>query len=216
MLPLKDDDDSDKDSDATQDYVSWQYMKEQASLPAIDIEYAQHDFFFAAPDANHVAEAMEENSSNSRPDCVEIGIGAPLMYWVYPEVEFIRRPGPGEIYVLRVYNTGKREIVVEREMNILTLEEARANEVAVRQAMKDELQRWTELKAIQRFPKDQAYNIIDSRWVLKWKEIDGMKAGARQADGAGLQGHAGNGSGYFRMYYYTLGTTTGEPGHSTA
>ena len=65
MLPIKEDDDSDLDSDATQEYASWQYMKEQASLPAIDIEHAQHDFFFAAPDADHVAEAMEENSSNS-------------------------------------------------------------------------------------------------------------------------------------------------------
>ncbi|CAK0800860.1 unnamed protein product [Prorocentrum cordatum] len=156
-------------------FASWQHMREQAALPAVDTECAQSDFFFAAPDADHVAEAVEDDSSNSRPDCVEIGIGAPLMYWVYPEVEHTRRPGAGEIYVLRVYNTGKREIVVEREMNVLTLEEARAHEVEVRQAMKDELQRWAELKAFQRFPKDQATNIIDSRWVLKWKEIDGKK-----------------------------------------
>ncbi|CAK0852886.1 unnamed protein product, partial [Prorocentrum cordatum] len=155
VLPIKDDggedDDGDSDSDATQEYpfASWQYMKEQAALPAVDTECAQNDFFFAAPDADHVAEAVE--------------------------VEHIRRPGAGEIYILRVYNTGKREIVVEREMNVLTLEEARAHDVEVRQAMKDELQRWAELKAFQRFPKDQATNIIDSRWVLKWKEIDGKK-----------------------------------------
>ncbi|CAK0813698.1 unnamed protein product, partial [Prorocentrum cordatum] len=153
-------DDGDSDSDATQEYLfaSWQHLKEQAALPAIDTECAQSDFFFAAPDADHVSEAVEDDSSNSRPDCVEIGIGAPLMYWVHPEVEHIRRPGSGEIYILRVYNTGKRETVVEREMNVLTLEEARAHEVEVRQAM-----------------KDQATNIIDSRWVLKWKEIDGKK-----------------------------------------
>ncbi|CAK0801133.1 unnamed protein product, partial [Prorocentrum cordatum] len=180
-LPIKDDggkdDDGDSDSDATQEYLfaSWQHLKEQAALPAVDIECAQSDFFFAAPDADHAAEAVEDDSSNSRPDCVEIGIGAPLMYWVHPEVEHIRRPGSGEIYILRVYNTGKHEIVVEREMNVLTLEEARAHEVEVRQAMKDELERWAELKAFQRIPKDQATNIIDSRWVLKWKEIDGKK-----------------------------------------
>ena len=181
VLPIKEDDagedESDTDSDATQEYVttSWRYMKDQASLPAVDVECAQHDFFFAAPDADHVTEVAEERFADSRPDCVEIGIGAPLMYWVYPEVGHVRRPGPGEIYILRVFNTGKREIVVEREMNVLTLEEARAHEVEVRQAMKDELQRWAGLKAFQRFPKDQADNIIDSRWVLKWKEIDGQK-----------------------------------------
>eukprot|EP00959_Pyramimonas_sp_CCMP1952_P061763 1290836-Pyramimonas_sp.AAC.1 len=47
-------------------------MRQQASLPAIDIEHAQHDFFFAAPDADHAVEVTKENSSNSRPDCVEI------------------------------------------------------------------------------------------------------------------------------------------------
>jgi hypothetical protein len=106
---------------------------------------------------------------------VELGIGAPLMFWAHPEGGHVGRPGRGEIYVLRVYNTGKREIVVEREMNVLTLEEARAHEAEVRQAMKDELKRWADLKAFQRFPKDQADNVIDSRWVLKWKEIDGKK-----------------------------------------
>ncbi|CAK0838336.1 unnamed protein product [Prorocentrum cordatum] len=156
-------------------FASWQCMKEQAALPAVDTECTQNDFFVAAPDADHVTEAAEDDSVNSRPDCVEIGMGAPLMYWVYLEAEHVRRPGSGEIYVLRIYNTGQREIVVEREMNVLTLGEARAHEVEVRQAMKDELQRWAGLKVFQRFPKDQADNVIDSRWVHKWKEIDGKK-----------------------------------------
>ncbi|CAK0821250.1 unnamed protein product, partial [Prorocentrum cordatum] len=151
-------DDGDSDSDATQEYepliqlASWQYMKEQAALPAVDAERAQRDFFFAAPDADHVAEAIEEGSMNSRLDCVEIGIGAPLMYWVHPEVEYIQRPG----------------------VNVLTLEEARAHEVEVRQAM-----------------KDQADNVIDSRWVLKWKEIDGKKQGLYDMQSPDLATFAG-------------------------
>ena len=36
---------------------------------------------------------------------------------------------------------GQREVVVEREMNVLTLAAARANEAKVRQAMLDELTR---------------------------------------------------------------------------
>ncbi|CAK0897272.1 unnamed protein product [Prorocentrum cordatum] len=166
-------DDDDSDSDATQEYefASWQYMKEQAALPAVDIECAQNDFFFSAPDADHVMEAIEEDSTNSRPDCVEIGMGAPLMYWVCPEAEHVRRPGTGEIYVLRIYSAGQREIVVEREMNVLTLEEAREHGVEVRQAMKDELQRWAGLQAFQRFPKDQANNVIDLALGVMLKKV---------------------------------------------
>eukprot|EP00959_Pyramimonas_sp_CCMP1952_P185915 3887243-Pyramimonas_sp.AAC.1 len=102
VLPLKEDHDAngddESDSDATQEYefASWQYMKEQAALPAVDIECAQTDFFFSAPDADRVVEAIEEGPMNSRPDCVEIGMGAPLMYWVCPEAEHVRRPGTGE------------------------------------------------------------------------------------------------------------------------
>jgi hypothetical protein len=41
--------------------------------------------------------------------------------------------------------------------------------------MLDELLRWSELKAFRRFPRRAAKNIIDSRWVLKWKKVDGVR-----------------------------------------
>eukprot|EP00973_Karenia_brevis_P001336 181819-Karenia_brevis.AAC.1 len=34
---------------------------------------------------------------------------------------------------------------------------------------------WIQLKGFVRFPKDKAKNIIDSRWVLKCKLVDGFK-----------------------------------------
>ena len=92
---------------------------------------------------------------------------------MYPEVEFIRRPRHDEVHVIRIYASGKREIVVEREMNMLTLDEAREHGAEVRQAMVDELQRWISLGAFRRFPNDQAKNVIDSRCVLKWEQVVG-------------------------------------------
>lgn len=57
------------------------------------------------------------------------------------------------------------QMVVEREMNVLTLAEARNHEAAVRQAIRDELERWTELGSFRRFPRARATNVLDSRWV---------------------------------------------------
>ena len=149
----------DEDDDVPDDilmHFSREYMKTQAALPSVDTEHAQGDFFFAAPDADHVASVLPESPAATVSDSVEIAIGAPLTCWVYPEVEFIRRPRHDEVYVIRIYTSGKREIVVEREMNVLTLDEAREHEAEVRQAIKDELQRWISLGAFKRFLKDQA------------------------------------------------------------
>ena len=41
--------------------------------------------------------------------------------------------------------------------------------------MLEELQRWNNLKAFERMPKALAHNVVDSRWVLKWKEIAGKR-----------------------------------------
>ena len=41
--------------------------------------------------------------------------------------------------------------------------------------MLEELQRWHNLKAFERMPKAIAHNVVDSRWVLKWKEVGGKR-----------------------------------------
>ena len=64
---------------------------------------------------------------------------------------------------------------VEREQNILSLDEARAHEAECNKAMLDELTRWLNLGAFERFPKKDATNVIDARWVLKWKEVNGKR-----------------------------------------
>ena len=61
-------------------------------------------------------------------------------------------------------------------MNVLTLEEARANLPQVTKAIFDELVRWIELNSWARLPKWKANNVLDSRWVLKWKMINDIRA----------------------------------------
>ena len=58
---------------------------------------------------------------------------------------------------------------------MLTSEEARAQPSACCQAMREELQRWTDHHAFERAPLGTARNLIDARWVLKWKVVDGVR-----------------------------------------
>ena len=79
-------------------------------------------------------------------------------------------------YVVRCYPaTGQKRTVVEREQNILSLEEARSREKEWSQAMLDELTRWFNLGAFARKPRKHATNVTDARWVLKWKEVNGKR-----------------------------------------
>ena len=41
--------------------------------------------------------------------------------------------------------------------------------------MYDEIMRWHTLGAFKRMPRKLATNVIDARWVLKWKQVAGKK-----------------------------------------
>ena len=41
--------------------------------------------------------------------------------------------------------------------------------------MLDELTRWLNLGSFERMPNRSATNVIDARWVLKWKDVKGKR-----------------------------------------
>ena len=133
----------------------------------VDVSFsAVPDFCTEIPDfASYVAESPVD-------DWVpELVITQPMANWiVLPSSQPALKQG--EMYVVRFFASGQREVMVEREGNILTLEEARNSREQVFAAMRDELVRWADLKAFGRAPRKTAYNVVDSRWVLKWKLVD--------------------------------------------
>ena len=91
------------------------------------------------------------------------------------EATYLPRLGEGEHYVMEFYASGIKRTVVERDNNILSIDEARQHPAEVSKAMSDELQRWANLNAFDRMRKAHALNVVDSRWVLKWKEANGKR-----------------------------------------
>ena len=83
--------------------------------------------------------------------------------------------GETEHYTVWCYPSGIQRTVVERKQNVLTLDEARAHSKECDKAMLDELTRWLNLGAFERCPRKTATNVIDARWVLKWKEVNGKR-----------------------------------------
>ena len=88
------------------------------------------------------------------------------------------RPGPGETVVLQIYlQSGLKTAVIQRDTDLLTPEEVRQHHDEVMAAMLKELQTWAKYKCFSRRPRAGAKNIIDCRWVLKWKHevVDGKQ-----------------------------------------
>ena len=79
-------------------------------------------------------------------------------------------PEEGEYLCMRLYqSTGRAQTVVEREDALRTPEETNEHWPAVLTAMYEELQTWVKYGCISRKPRNQARNIIDVKWVKKWK-----------------------------------------------
>ena len=77
------------------------------------------------------------------------------------------------LVVMQVYRTAqveaKKKAVIERDTDVLTPEELVKHKDEVAAAVLKELQTWQKYKCFSRKARNQASNIIDTRWVFKWK-----------------------------------------------
>ena len=118
--------------------------------------------------ANLRADLPSDYELDPDPDYVEVHY-ADYMWRTIPDVP--REPEPEEAVIERIYlgKPGKRIVNVERDDDLLTPEEVKLHEDEVKAAMLKELVTWAKHKCFSRRSRQDARNIIDCRWVLKWK-----------------------------------------------
>ena len=80
-----------------------------------------------------------------------------------------RKLEQGEIVLLQVGPNTMRQVVVQRDDDILTPAQLKEQWPEVRKAMLKELQTWAKLKCFSRKARSTARNIIDVLWVIKFK-----------------------------------------------
>ena len=140
-----------------------------------------HNYHIIA--ANQRAGLPVRHGCDEEPDHIELqfyGHTHKLLYGAKLE------PRQGEVVTVKMYLTGARKAVVQRDDDILTAEELRTHAKEVAAAMLKELQTWAKLQCFSRKKRTQAKNIIDCRWVIKWKhEVATSSASAgSSAEGA--------------------------------
>ena len=65
--------------------------------------------------------------------------------------------------------------VMDRPDDVLTTDEIKQHHDLIQQAIKDELALWVRYKIMTRTPWTGARNILTSRFVFKWKNVDGKR-----------------------------------------
>ena len=80
-----------------------------------------------------------------------------------------KQPERGEIVLLQMGHNQVRQVVVKRDDDLLTPEQLKEHWTEVQKAMLAELQTWNKLECFSRRPRKGAKNIIDVRWVFKFK-----------------------------------------------
>ena len=77
----------------------------------------------------------------------------------------------GHCASLRFYLSNCKKAVIDRDTDALTPEEYRTHAHEVRAAVLDELKTWVAHKCFSRRPRKGAWNIVDVRWVGKFKRV---------------------------------------------
>ena len=123
-------------------------------------------------------ENQEQSSDDRIIDADEQGIYIAIEV-PWPEAKFVegldRQPVDGEVVEIRCYESHSRKAVIDRSDDLLTAEEMKQNAEACLEAMFRELKTWHDLKCFSRKRRSEAACTIDTRWVFKWKYVDGKR-----------------------------------------
>ena len=93
--------------------------------------------------------------------------------------DVMEAPPPGHTYAITSDALTRKKQVVSTDSDLLTPDEKRQHHKEVQAAMQAELATWHKHRCFERRSRKRARNIIDCRWVLKWKVIIGP-SGSRQ------------------------------------
>ena len=139
------------------------YLNMESHTPT-DFKQIVHNYHIIA--ANARAGIQPNYGCDEEPDKVEIHYSGDAAKLVYDRP---RAPRENEVLVQEIYLSGARRTVVQRDDDILTAEELRIHAKEVAASMLSELKTWAKLKCFSRRKRAGAKNIIDCRWVIKWK-----------------------------------------------
>ena len=113
----------------------------------------------------------EIRKSSSKDECCEVEVGPAMAAWFVgaPKLE------SDEILVFKA-TSEVASAQIEKNFDALTPQEMKQHFKLVEEAIRKEIASFAEHKTFVRALRKDCTNVCTSRWVLRWKEIDGVRA----------------------------------------
>jgi hypothetical protein len=133
-------------------------------LPLSMLALPMEDVFITRASTSINKEIVTQNTLDDN-EYVEFAVYPPMTNTIpdLPKLE------PDDIVVFKVGKKDVRREVVKRDDDTLTTEQVQSHWGEVQAAMLKELQTWSDHKCFSRRPREGARNVIDTRWVIKFK-----------------------------------------------
>ena len=103
-------------------------------------------------------------------DGPEIEVGPQMAAWFCD----VRKLQPDEILVFKTVK-GTTSVQIEKNYDALTAQDIRKHHKLVEEAIRKEVGSFVEHDTFERQSKSKSRNTCSSRWVLRWKEVDGKR-----------------------------------------
>ena len=137
------------------------------------MDSCEYDNSYHVLAANHRAGLPRSYGPEQHDDYVELYFDGPAYKLAYQgNEESIITPSEGEqlvtIYASK-HKPGQKRVVVDREDSTLSTQEVHSHWPEAAAAIQKELETWEKLNCFSRKLRTNARNVIDIRWVHKWK-----------------------------------------------
>ena len=121
--------------------------------------------------ATFTTEHQQIRTDTEHDDGPELEIGPNMSAW-FADVPQLQ---PDEILVFKA-SAKTTSPVIEKNFDALTADDVKKNYKIVEEAIRKEVASFVEHKTFTRAMRKDCQNVCTSRWVLRWKEIDGKRA----------------------------------------
>ena len=138
------------------------------AFPGVDELCAEQEHYLMRSTVTQTHQEMRRDTSQSDGPEIELGPGMAAWFVGMPKLE------PDEILVFKTANKTTSP-QIEKHYDALTAQDIRTHHKLVEEAIRKELSSFVEHKTFARAPRSQCGNICSSRWVLRWKEVDGQR-----------------------------------------
>ena len=170
----EDEEDSEDEAMEKEAYFTWREEMEQALSDEGSLSYLSVESMTKEEEQSLLqwvsTGVLEQTVERDEPACIYLA--APLAHYH----ELGRNLEDDELIEIALMAEGQQQATIVKSFDILTPEEKHKHRSEIRKVKAKEIHGLHGLGCFSRKPKREAHNVIDIKWVIKWKMVKGIRS----------------------------------------